>query len=268
MKVIDPFSLLDSLSLAPNPGLDVFIPRIPRLVRPPRVASKVSGEGSLATRNRVDANEVSNLGRLAQEDTVTLAKVPDAGALAGKNKADISTDVTGAGTLATKNTANLDSDVTDGTSYARTTLNQRDGGGRAYNTHTSGSEFLPTKILNACPGKSGVVSTLISGSLTGGSGWTTVATCPFRVPDGTNSVTVTVTVSATGTTGSITYNAIRVSLGGVVVGGTGTVVINNPASGDQTLAVEAQLVSGNHDSVDASVAISSLATLVARTALT
>jgi len=51
-----------------------------------------------------------------------------------------------AGALATKDTANLDSDVVDGSTYKRTTANEKTGAGRAYNA-LDNNNALTTKVL-------------------------------------------------------------------------------------------------------------------------
>ncbi|RAP38785.1 hypothetical protein DID80_02095 [Candidatus Marinamargulisbacteria bacterium SCGC AAA071-K20] len=72
--------------------------------------AKVTDAGSLAGQNAVAAGSVTGLGGLATKDAITLADVTDAGSLAGQNTVAAGS-VTGLGTLAVKDKVDVTTDV-------------------------------------------------------------------------------------------------------------------------------------------------------------
>ena len=126
----------------------------------------------------------------------------------------------------------LESDVQDGTNFVRTTPNQRDGGGRAYNALTASNNLVgtskvggdsglasaripevlfedggvgkmkPGKFASANPGIVTGAQQLALGTSTNTSGnWIVVATVDFEVPVGVTSLTLRLTGTNIGTGG-------------------------------------------------------------------
>ena len=186
----------------------------------------------------------SDAGVLAGLDNIDLSYVTDAGVLAGLDNIDLSY-VTDAGALATAD--NLD-DVTDGTTYKRTTANEKTGASRAYSGLDSNNSLI-TKVLPGAAIGTPLGAGLYFGSdkmgFYSGSDWKTymdndgnfylggsAAGCGLAWNATTNCLTVCGCItSCEGTIGGWNFNANCLHSNNILINNNGSIYSNNYVAG-------------------------------------
>jgi hypothetical protein len=173
-------------------------------------AATIAGQGALATKGSVDLSttEVTNKSADHIAEGTTRKWAGESGAdITGSHQA---ATIAGQGALATKSSVdlatgevtnkNLDN-VADGSTYARTTPNQRDGGGRGYNALTSANKVYPGAFADSNPGMVTGQAQIADGTTDDESGyWVPVATVDFQVPGNCASMQFTLAPSLGGGT--------------------------------------------------------------------
>jgi len=112
--------------------------------------------------------------------------------------------------------------VVDGSTYARTTPNQRDGGGRGYATLTSTNKVYPGAFADSNPGVVTSQVQIADGTTDDETGyWVSVATVDFQVPAGCANIQFTLTASlGGGTSGPVVLYTSGDNIGIAIYTGT------------------------------------------------
>ena len=145
--------------------------------------------------------------------------------------------------------------VVDGTSYARTTPNQRDGGGYAHDGLLSGGCVKPSKFADSNPGKiTGAVQIATGSTADESETWINVGTVDLQVPAGAASIdfqvtltildpnTATCAMALTNNIGLAIYTGSAPSTPSFYRAGTGTITYTTPSGTKLSLYVKGRHV--------------------------
>ena len=146
-------------------------------------------------------------------------------------------------------------DVADGSSYARTTPDQRDGGGYAHDGLLSGGYVKPGRFADSNPGKVTGAAQITIGSTADESGaWINIATVDLQVPAGAASMDFQVTLTVldpntatclpalTNNIGLAIYTGTAPSTPSFYRTGTGTITYTTPSGTKLSLYVKGRTV--------------------------
>jgi hypothetical protein len=174
------------------------------------------------------------------------ATIAGQGALATKSSVDLAT-----GEVTNKNLDN----VADGSTYARTTPNQRDGGGYAHDGLLSGGCVKPSKFADSNPGKiTGAVQIATGSTADESETWINVGTVDLQVPAGAASIdfqvtltildpnTATCAMALTNNIGLAIYTGSAPSTPSFYRAGTGTITYTTPSGTKLSLYVKGRTV--------------------------